>query len=217
MCLVASAAALGLAAIVYFGMPHERELTSLWVLLAKLTPFVAATVAIAWLDQRWAHRLRLHLILPPLCFLAIFAFFVPRIFYAAGIAQEFDQLYYTVLMLVPFIILALVLSVRLGGASRSTVLRLAAAMLLLQLSGIEDLAFLTINDLSGTPYADPEVWFWADHIAVRLGHHPTRYEAYGFIAVHVALAILVLALPGRAYQAIGTRLHRLAGSKRPPR
>lgn len=206
--LVSAAIAAGLAAIVYFGMPHERDLTSLWVLLFKLTPFVAAAIAIAWLDEWWAQRLRLALILPPLCFLAFFTFFVPRIFYSAGIAQDFNQLYYTVLMLVPFVILALVLSVRLGGGSRATVLRLAAAMILLQLSGIEDLAFLTVNDLSGTDYADPQVWFWADHMAVRLGHYPTTSEAYAFIAGHVALAVLVLALPQRSFRAIGRRLRR---------
>jgi hypothetical protein len=205
--LIAGAAAAALGATVYFGMPHERDLTSLWVLLVKLTPFVAASIAIAWLDLRWARKLRLELILPPLCFLGFFAYFVPKIFFYSD--QEFSKLYYTVLILVPYVILSLVLSLRLGGARTATVLRLAAAMLLLQLSGIEDLAFLLVNDLSGTPLATiPEVWTWADHIAVRIGHHPTKYEAYAFIAGHVTAAVLVLALPGRFFRAIGRRLHR---------
>ena len=55
-------------------------------------------------------------------------------------------------MLVPFIILTIALMMRLGGAARSTVLRMAAALMLIQLSGIEDLAFLTVNDLTGTAY-----------------------------------------------------------------
>lgn len=205
--LIAGTIAIGLAATVYFGMPHSRDLESLWVLLVKLTPFVAASIAIAWLDPGWASRLRLQLILPPLCFLAFFAYFVPKIFYYGNLGADFGQLYYTVLVLVPFAILSLVLSIRLGGASRPTVLRLAAAMMLLQLSGIEDLAFITVNDLSGTDYDPmPEVWTWADHMTVRIGHPPTRNEAFVFIAVHIAAAVLVLALPGRLVRAAGRRL-----------
>jgi len=205
--LIAGAVAVGLAATVYFGMPHSRDIESLWVLLFKLTPFVAASVAIAWLDLPWAHRLRLPLILPPACFLVIFGYFIPKIFFYANLGADFNQLYYTVLIMVPFIILSLVLAVRLGGARTGTVLRLAAAMILLQLSGIEDLAFLTVNDLSGTEYATiPEVWTWADHMTVRLGHPPSKQEAYAFIGVHLFAAVLVLAVPGRLVRAAGRRL-----------
>src|SRR5262249_34412709 len=146
---IASVITAGLAGAVFFGMAHSRDVTSVWELLAKLTPFVAASIAIAWLDRDWAARLRLHLVLPPLCFLVFFMYFVPRIFHYHN-ENNFDQLYYTILMLVPFIILSLVLSARLGGASTATVMRLAIAMILLQLSGLEDLAFLTGEKLSGT-------------------------------------------------------------------
>ncbi|HEX6870567.1 MAG TPA: hypothetical protein VF163_05665 [Micromonosporaceae bacterium] len=202
--LVAGAVAVALAATVYFGMAQGREISSVWVLLAKLTPFVAASIAIGWLDRDWAARLRLPLILPPLTFLVFFCYFVPKIFFYSD--GPFDKLYYTVLILVPFIILSLVLAMRLGGASTSTVLRLAAAMILLQLSGIEDLAFLTVNDLSGTPYSPiPEVWTWADHITVFLGHPASKYEAYAFIVGHLVLAVLVLAVPGRWLRSLRRR------------
>jgi hypothetical protein len=203
--LVAGVIAAGLAALVYFGMPHSRTIGSVWVLLVKLTPFVAAAIAIAWLDHGWARRLRLPIVLPPLTFLVFFAYFVPKIFFYAD--GPFERLYYTVLILTPFIILSLVLAMRLGGAGTSTVLRLAAAMMLLQLSGIEDLAFLTVNDLRGTElHPIPEVWTWADHITVFIGHPPTKYEAYAFIAVHLVLVGLVLFLPGRAVRAALRRL-----------
>src|SRR5262249_35477728 len=107
--LIASVITAGLAGAVFFGMAHSRDVTSVWELLAKLTPFVAASIAIAWLDRDWAARLRLHLVLPPLCFLVFFMYFVPRIFHYHN-ENNFDQLYYTILMLVPFIILSLVLS-----------------------------------------------------------------------------------------------------------
>lgn len=201
--LVALVVAVVLTVTVLLTVPHGRGVSSLWVMLLMLSPFAAATVAIGWLDVAWAQRLRLHLILPPACFLAFFCYFVPRQFYFGGLGDDFDGLYFTTLMLVPFVILSLVLCLRLGGARTSVVVRLAVAMLLLQLSGIEDLAFLTVNDLSGTAFSPiPEVWTWADHMAVRLGHYPTRTEAFAFIAVHVALAVTVVALPDRAWRAL---------------
>jgi hypothetical protein len=53
----------------------------------------------------------------------------------------------------------------------------------------------------------PEVWSWASHMTVFLGHPPTKYQAFAFIAIHVALAALVLFLPGRV---IGTLWGRIA-------
>jgi hypothetical protein len=214
--LLAAAAAVGLAVAVYASSPRQHGVTSLWMLLLHLTPFVAATVAIAWLDLGWARRLRLPLILPPSCFLVFFTFFVPYIFFlfARNDAERyFDRLYYTQLIMVPFVILSLVLAVRLGGAGRSTVVRLASAMLLLQLSGIEDLAVMVIRD-ANLPGSQPipAVWDWADHMAVRLGHYPTRNEAYAFIAVHVAASVAVLAAPGRLVRSLVRPVVRAGGT-----
>jgi len=60
---------------------------------------------------------------------------------------------------------------------------------------------LTLNDHpSGSRYASiPEVWTWASHITVFLGHPATKIEAFAFIGVHVILALLVLFLPGRVF------------------
>jgi hypothetical protein len=205
--LVAGLVAAALGGIVWFGLPHEHDITSLWVFLFKLTPFIAASVAVAWLDLGWARRLRLPLVAIPACFLGFFCFFVPRMFFVAG--KPGSELYYTVLTLVPFIILALALAYRLGGGSREHTLRICGALLLLQLSGLEDLAFLTVNphtDPAWTPI--PQVWKWADHIKVFLGHYPTKYEAYAFITVHVVLALAVLFTPARTVRAVPARLRR---------
>lgn len=208
--LLAALAAVALAIIVYAVSPNEHGLESLWSLLFHLLPFIAAAVAISWLDPAWSAKLRLQLFLPPLCFLVFFCFFVSHVFYY--FAQNdfdtyFDSLYYTQLMLVPFIILTITLCVRLGGARTSTAMRLAFAMLLLQLSGIEDLSYRVIALIrDGRPI--PEVWTWADHIAVRIGGHPTKYEAYAFITVHVIAAILVLALPGRLFRPLWDKVTR---------
>lgn len=194
--LVAGGIATMLAAVVWFALPHEREVSSLAVLLFKLTPFAAASVAIAWLNLSWAHRLHLPLIAPPVCFLVFFCYFVPKIAFYSGDPDAFPDLYYHLLTLVPFVILALVLAYRLGGGSRSGVLRLSAAMLLLQLSGIEDLAFLLVNDHTDPKWTPiPDVWTWASHMTVFFGQPLTQYQAYGFIGVHLVLALLVLFLP----------------------
>ncbi|GAA0966491.1 hypothetical protein GCM10009555_008500 [Acrocarpospora macrocephala] len=205
--LVAGTTGLALAAIVWLRLPHEHTIESLWIFLFKLLPFVAMSVAIAWLDPAWARWLRLPMILIPCCFLIFYAVFIPRMFFVAG--EPGSEYYYTVLTLVPFIILSIALAYRLGGGSRSGTLRLCGAMIILQLSGLEDLAFLVINphtDPAWTPI--PEVWHWAEHIRVRLGHYPAKHEAYIFIAVHVALAIAVLAVPGRAVLSLTRRLRR---------
>ncbi|MEO5874864.1 MAG: hypothetical protein ABIS86_01535 [Streptosporangiaceae bacterium] len=215
VCLVAAALALVLGGIVWFGLPHEKEISSLWVFLFKLSPFAAAGVAVAWLDLDWARRLKLPLIAPVACFLAFFCFFVPRNFFYALVEQDGTETYYNMLTLVPFVILALSLSYRLGGGSRETSLRLTFGMLLLQLSGLEDLAFLTVNphtDPAWTPI--PEVWTWADHMTVFLGHAASRTEAYVFITVHVVLALLVFFLPARAVTGAAARLARRSPAAR---
>lgn len=194
--LLAGGAAVA-AGLVWLGLPHTKEISSLWVFLAKLVPFVLAAEAIALLDLPERARRLLGVVLIPASFLVFFAWFVPKIFFQAAQGQS---IYYYVLTLTPFVILALVLAYRLGGGRAATVRRLSYGMLLLMLSGIEDLAFLTVNhhtDPQWTPI--PERWTWASHMIVVLGGHvPTKYQAFAFIAVHLVLAALVLLLPGRA-------------------
>ncbi|GLZ38872.1 hypothetical protein [Actinokineospora sp. NBRC 105648] len=188
-------AAVVAAAAVWVGFPHQKSIPNVWVLLAKLVPFVLAVEAIAAIRFSLALRHKLARIVVPLCFLVYFTFFVPQIFFAAANERSF---YYLVLTLTPFIILALTLSHRLGGGTPGGARRLGYAMIVLQLSGLEDLAFLTINphtDPAWTPI--PEVWTWADHMTVRLGHPATKYEAFTLIAVHVIVAVLILSLPDR--------------------
>jgi hypothetical protein len=198
--LLAGALAVALAGLVRFVLPYEQEITSVWMLLVKLTPQLAAVVAVAWLDVAWARRLRLHLVALPAIFLAFLCYFVPKTFMTAMDMQDgtavFEDLYLHVVVFVPFMIVALVLSYRLGGGSREGVLRIGAATTILQMSGLEDLMAVLMNSrLDGIP----ELWDWAHHMTVRLGHPATREEAYAFIAVHVVLAVLALALPRRVF------------------
>ncbi|WP_336204420.1 hypothetical protein [Nonomuraea sp. LPB2021202275-12-8] len=205
--LLLGALTVALAAVVRFVIPYEREISSIWMLLVKLTPQLAAFASVAWIDVAWARRLRLHLVALPAIFLGFLCYFVPATFMTAldmvdGTAV-FEDLYLHVVVFVPFIMIALVLAYRLGGGSREGVLRLGAAMTILQMSGLEDLVAVVLNSrLDGIP----EVWDWAHHITVRLGHVATRTEAYAFIAVHVVLAVLALTVPRRLFTALGRRL-----------
>jgi hypothetical protein len=204
--LVCAAGAVASAAVVWLAMPHDREVKALWILLVKLVPFAFGVETIARLELSPAARRRLALAAVPAAFLVYFCYFVPKIFFTS---DDGNQLYYYVLTLTPFVILAFVLAYRLGGGRAGTCRRLGYAMLLLQLSGLEDLAFLTVNhqtDPKWTPI--PEVWTWASHMTVFIGHPPTKYQAFAFIGTHVVLALLVLFLPARAATALARRIGR---------
>ncbi|MFB4287401.1 hypothetical protein ACBI99_07165 [Nonomuraea sp. ATR24] len=196
--LVAGLVAVALAGLVRFVLPYEQDITTLWGFLVKLTPQLAAIVAIAWLDVETARRLRLHLVVLPALFLGFLLYFVPGTFIAAMDIEEglttFEELYLHVVVFVPFLIVALLLAYRLGGGSREGVLRTGLAMSILHVSGLEDLVAVLMNRSLETI---PEVWAWADHITVRLGHPATRTEVYVFITVHVVAALLVLFVPRR--------------------
>ncbi|MEU7740671.1 hypothetical protein [Nonomuraea sp. NPDC049158] len=209
--LIFAALAVLAAAFVWFGLPHDRQVKSLWIFLVKLLPFVLATEAISRLDVEWARRLKLHVLAIPAAFLVYFLYFVPKIFFfgseVAGTREAYYDLYYHVLTLTPLIIVSLALAFRLGGGAAGTVRRLGYGMLLLMLSGLEDLAFLTVNNHVDPAYSTiPEVWEWATHMSVFIGHAPTKYEAYAFIAVHVVLALVIFLSPQRWWESLGRRL-----------
>lgn len=196
-------AALGAAAAVWFAMPHEKRIPNVGVLLIKLVPFVLALEAIAVLRLSATAARRIALAAIPVSFLVYFCYFVPRVFFESG---NGNSIYYLLLTLTPFLILALVLAFRLGGGSGATARRLGYAMILLQLSGVEDLAYLTVN-----PHTDPQwtpipaVWTWADHMTVFLGRPLTKNEAFVFIGVHVVLALLILLLPNSFWRRVTGR------------
>ena len=205
-------ASLTLAAIIWFVLPHDREVENAGLLLFKLTPFACAVATIALADDAALRRWRIHLVALPGVFLVFFCFFVPRVFFYSGTDGDFPRMYYHMLTAVPLVILGLALAYRLGGGAPGTTARLAFAMLLLMLSGLEDLAFLVVNPHTSPRWTPiPEVWTWASHIEVFIGHPPTKYEAYAFIAVHVVLALLVLFLPARF---VAAPLRRLTGRRR---
>lgn len=185
---------LGVLAVLAAGAVHElvpNDVESLGSFLFALVPFVLAAEAIAWFPPTWRRVWWVPSALMATCFLVVMGGFAPLMF-GSMVDDDFDRFYGQMRILVVFVILALVLCLRLGGATAGQVRRAAYASLLVMLSGLEDLMFQVWagNDI-------PNSWDWAEHMTVRLGHVASQNEAFAFIAVHLVLALAVLFVPLR--------------------
>src|SRR5262245_31554248 len=195
-CVSLAASALASAVFVEIALPKQQTITTVWVLLAHLVPFVLGTELVAGLRPEWFQRPRLPGLIQVGCFIAVFCYFVPRMF-DRFIASDFDSFYYLMLTLMPMLILIFALLYRIGGGAASAVRRGSYACLLVMLSGAEDTMFWVLR---GKPI--PERWTWASHINVFFGHVVTRNTAFGFMGVHLVLAALILLLPDRSWAAL---------------
>jgi hypothetical protein len=197
---------------IYFGMPHQREIDSVWILLFKLIPFFLASLSVAWFPPKTPTLIKVLLVFATL--LPFLGFLVPRELHLAIVGYEMDpsedleallatfgEFYTTMAILVPYVILMLAFAYRCGGGNAANSLKIAWTGMLLMLSGYEDIMFWAVN-ARGT---FPDVAGWAHHVTVFLGRPATKPEFYGFIAVHVVLIVVVFALP---LERIGQRLAR---------
>lgn len=179
------------AAIIIFVLPQDREVKSLGIFLFKLLPFIFASLSLATVTRDMLKHQATQYFSITFCFLVFFTLIVPKIFFHA---EVFEDLYQVMLITTPFLILCFVFIYRLGGANGRQGFRLSTALLLIMISGIEDLAYFTVN--SDPSFANmPEVWDWVTHLAVRIGHSPTKNDIIISVIVHFSLAIAVLALP----------------------
>ncbi|HDQ70838.1 MAG TPA: hypothetical protein ENN19_01945 [Chloroflexi bacterium] len=183
------AAGLGLAIWVF--LPHDREVQGVGILLFKLLPFLFASLSIATVKRDLFEKYNLRLLIIIASFLGFFCFLVPKIFYHY-INPNDEKFYYTLLVTTPYIILSLVLAYRLGGGGPGKSFRLSIAMLLLMLSGIEDLAYFIVNDGWS---AMPDVWPWVTHISVFIGRPPTTQDIIILALLRVLMAVIVLFFP----------------------
>ena len=184
------ALATGLYAIIC--MPAERHVSSLGIFCFKLLPFIFGAITIASFKREYCDflvRTKIALLMVIMAFLIYFGVFVPEIFNAMQ-TDNWNELYYTVLMEVAYIILFTTFVFRIAGGTSSSTLRLSFSLLVIMVSGIEDLMFHLINK-----YPIPDLWDWATHIKVRIGHYPTKYEAFAFIILHCILALLIIFVP----------------------
>ena len=196
VCVIFTAVTVVLAVIIYFSFSHGREIENIWVFLLKLIPYFTALVAIAYLPREWWANKKMERLFIPGIFLVVFCFFVPKIFFNA---DNFPDMYFYMLVMTPFLMLGFMLCYRLGGGNREMIFRIGIAMMLLMLSGLEDLAFVTLNDHTDPRWNPiPEVWD-TPHIEVFFGRPPTKNEVFAFIAIHVSLALLVLFFPFKRF------------------
>lgn len=185
------AAAVGLYAIL--GLPADREVKSLGIFLFKLVPFALAAISISLFDTQLLERVNgLKVLLVVGCFGLFFFFYIPKLFFDVAF-REANNTYYMTLIFTPFLILCFTFAFRLGGGSTGNSLRVAFASLTLMLSGLEDLMFIMLNPHAPDSryYPIPEVWDWASHIKVRIGHYPSKEEALIFIAVNILIALFI--------------------------
>jgi hypothetical protein len=107
-------------------------------------------------------------------------------------AAQFPSYYRWAIFVNAFTVLLALLAFRLGGASTARTLKLGGAGILLLVSGLNDLTMWAMNDW---PDGRPDVFDWASHVGVFLGRAPHLSDMLIFLAVHLALAALLLAAP----------------------
>jgi len=189
-------------------MPHTREIESIWAFLFKLLPFIFATFCIAYFDISYFVSSKVAPILICISFGIFFILYVPKLFFYS-LNDGWENVYYLTLLISPVIILSLVFAYRAGGGSTGTCIRISFGMLMIMLSGLEDLAFMVVNDHPvGRFNPIPEVWDWIPHMEIRLGKHPEKHEAYLFIATHIVIAMLIIFYP---FQRLGKLHQKLFG------
>lgn len=185
---------LGVVAVIAAAAVHElvpNDVENLGSFLFALVPFVLAAEAVARFPESWRRVWWVPAALATTTFVMVMGGFAPLMF-GSMVDNDFDRFYGQMRILVVFLILALVLGLRLGGATAGQVRRAAYASLLVMLSGLEDLMFQVWRGQD-----IPDTWDWAEHMTVRLGHVASQNEAFVFIGVHLVLALAVLFVPWR--------------------
>lgn len=171
---------------------HARTIANLGVFLVKLIPYVFALVGIAYLPVQKLNKPMQQVSLV-LAFAILFCYFVPQsLFLFANYSDDFERFYLVMQMMVPYLILVISFSLRVGGASKKDAFVFGAIGLVFMLSGIEDLFALILTWVDNPSFVMPEVWDWADHITVRVGRPLRTHEAYIFIAAHFLIIGLIL-------------------------
>ena len=177
-------------------LPPEQTLRNLADWAFRLSPFVLAVLTVALLP-RWRFG-------PALLVLGIIVYMgfldtemVLRILDLANAPDSeqealFEHVYQFELFTATFVVLFVLLAYRMAGARTTSVLKVGVASVLVVISGLNDLTFWLTNDW---PDGRPEELRWASHIIVFVGGPPSAATAVVFLAVHLVLAGVVLALP----------------------
>ena len=193
-------AALGLAitGLIMVVLPPDRTLHGVGDFALKTSPLLLAVLTIALFPPQGGRALWLL----PLGFVFYLGYIDSASFLhvsawiEAAVAEQgpsqFPNYYRWALFVNAFTVLFPLLAYRLGGASTVRTLKLGAVGVLLLLSGLND---LTMWAMYPWPEGRPELFDWASHVSIFLGHAPRLGEMVAFLAAHVGLAGLILAAP----------------------
>lgn len=192
--LVAAVPAVVTTLLIMVVLPPDQTLDNLGDWAFKLCPFVFAVLTVSLFPRgRFG---------PALIVFAVFVYMsyldtelVMRVQgFARSPDQDFQPVYQFELFVTTFIVLFALLAYRLGGGRTANVLKAGIASILVVVSGVNDLTFWALNDVwaAGTK---PTELKWASHMIVFLGGPPSVPAAVAFMAVHLVLAAIVVALP----------------------
>lgn len=192
--LVAAVPAVVTTLLIMVVLPPDQTLDNVGDWAFKLCPFVFAVLTVSLFPRgRFG---------PALIVFAVFVYMsyldtelVMRVQgFARSPDQDFQPVYQFELFVTTFIVLFALLAYRLGGGRTANVLKVGIASILVVISGVNDLTFWALNDVwaAGTKPAELK---WASHMIVFLGGPPSVPAAVAFMAVHLVLAAIVVALP----------------------
>jgi hypothetical protein len=195
--LVPAAPAVVLVLLIMVVLPPEQTLADLGDWAFRLSPFPLAVLTVALLPRRWLGAALL--VLGVVVYMGYLdTGMVSRILDLANApdAQQdamFEPVYQFELFTATFVVLFALLAYRMGGARTASVVKVGVASVLVVISGLNDMTFWLTNDWG--PDGRPSVLHWASHITVFVGGPPGVVTAWVFLAVHLLLAAVVLALP----------------------
>jgi len=194
--LVTAAPTAALALLIMVVLPPEQTLQNVGDWAFRLSPFVLAVLTVSLLPK-WRFGTAL-LVLGVVVYMGFLdTGMVLRILELANApAAEQDALFEGVyqfeLLTATFVVLFGLFAYRMAGARTTSVLKVGVAGILVVISGLNDLTFWATNNW---PDGRPEELRWASHIIVFVGGPPSVATAFVFLAVHLVLAGVVLALP----------------------
>jgi hypothetical protein len=197
--LAPGAAGLAVTALIMLILPPDRTLHGFGDFFLKICPLVFAVLTIALFPRKGAVSLGLAVLGFVFYLGYVDSAYVIQVSHlvdgavAGRGAEQFNAFYRFAVFVNAFTVLFAVFAYRMGGAGAASVLKLGGAGVLLLISGLNDLTMWAMY-----PWPDgqrPEVFSWASHVSIFLGQAPRLTDMLLFLAIHVLLAVALLALP----------------------